>query len=161
MEKKEIREAIILTACIGVLVVVWVAAHRAPKGNVSAIMNENPNSGIILPTQIMKIGARAIASEAQGGGVKYTGSDSRDPLDNSAILKEVGEAAEKKEEAAVPSTEGLTLSAVIWGSRIPQAIINDKIVTVGEPVDGGKVVGIAKEGVRIDFQGREVLLAIK
>ena len=47
----------------------------------------------------------------------------------------------------------LTVKGIIWGSSLPQAIINDKVVKVGDTVDGVTVEGIEKSGVSVSFAG--------
>jgi|GEM_PF-2504614 len=93
----------------------------------------------------------------------YAGRQGRDPLDNSVVVVK----AEKKEitppgqEEPPPfPVEKFSVSAVIWGTNMPQAIINDKIVGMGEQLEGGKIVGIDKGGIHIDYGGKEVLLQI-
>jgi len=95
----------------------------------------------------------------------YSGRQNRDPLDNSAVVittkKEEQEIVVPRQEAQAPfPVEKFSVSAIIWGTKMPQAIINDKIVGIGEQLDEGRIAGIDKGGVHIDYGGKEVLLQI-
>lgn len=62
---------------------------------------------------------------------------------------------ELEAEAKLPD---LTIQGVIWGSRSPQAIINNQIVKIGDKIEGVSIVDIAKEGLTVSFQGKEFKL---
>jgi Tfp pilus assembly protein PilP len=68
--------------------------------------------------------------------------------------------AVKKTVELFPVNE-FKVSAIIWGSGKPQAIINDSVMSVGESIMDGKIVGIDKNGVHVSYEGEEVLLSIK
>jgi hypothetical protein len=53
-------------------------------------------------------------------------------------------------------TSKLQLQGVVWGVKKPQAIINDKVVSVGDLIEGAEIVNIDKKGVTLDFNGRMV-----
>jgi len=55
----------------------------------------------------------------------------------------------------VPTT---TISGIIWNSDRPKAIINEKVVGVGDIVSGIKITNIRKSGIDGLFQGRPVTL---
>ncbi|MDO8730408.1 MAG: hypothetical protein Q7J69_04405 [Candidatus Omnitrophota bacterium] len=49
----------------------------------------------------------------------------------------------------------LQLQGIFWGSANPQAIINRKIVSVGDQVEGAEVEAITKESVTLSRDGQE------
>lgn len=54
----------------------------------------------------------------------------------------------------------LTVQGIVWGARFPQAVINNKVVKVGDTIEGNvKVVNIDKEGIIVIFHGRQYNLA--
>jgi hypothetical protein len=53
----------------------------------------------------------------------------------------------------------LIVQGLIWGGSFPQAIVNNKIVKVGDTVDGANVTAIDKDGVTVLFQEREYKLS--
>ena len=53
------------------------------------------------------------------------------------------------------------LQGVFWGTDKPQAIINRKILSVGDTIEGAKVTAITKEGVTLSQGGQELELKPK
>jgi hypothetical protein len=53
----------------------------------------------------------------------------------------------------------LTVQGLIWGGFLPQAIVNNKIVKVGDTIDGANIISIDKNGVTVLFQEREYKLS--
>jgi hypothetical protein len=61
-------------------------------------------------------------------------------------------------DGAPPS---LRLSGVLWDETKPIAILNGKPLTVGEEVDGARVVKIDLDGVKVRYNGREYVLSVE
>ncbi len=59
---------------------------------------------------------------------------------------------------AVRPEELFKLQGVFWGTPRPQALINRKILSVGDEIEGAKVISIKKEGVTLMLNGMEVVL---
>jgi hypothetical protein len=55
----------------------------------------------------------------------------------------------KKEEIKPPE---LSIQGLVWGKIAPQAIVNNKVVSVGDIIDEARIIGINKEGIRILFK---------
>lgn len=53
----------------------------------------------------------------------------------------------------------LTVQGLIWGGNLPQAIVNNKIVKVGDTIDGANITGIDKDGVTVLFKETEYKLS--
>jgi hypothetical protein len=49
----------------------------------------------------------------------------------------------------------LSLSGIVWGA-VPQAIIDEQIVSVGDTVEGGKITAISQKGVEILYKGTKI-----
>ncbi|MFA5198612.1 MAG: hypothetical protein WC432_03600, partial [Candidatus Omnitrophota bacterium] len=47
----------------------------------------------------------------------------------------------------------LQLQGVVWGVKNPQAIINGKVVSVGDLIEGAEIVSIDKKGVTLSING--------
>ena len=62
-----------------------------------------------------------------------------------------------KEKEAVKPPE-LSVQGMVWGKISPQAIINDKVVNVGDMVEDAKIIAITKDGVRVLFEGEIFLI---
>lgn len=48
----------------------------------------------------------------------------------------------------------LTTQGIIWQTDLPQAIINNKVVKVGDVIEGAEVIKIDKSGVEISFRNK-------
>lgn len=95
--------------------------------------------------------------------IEYKSSQLRDPF-VSALIKEkkVQDLQKQKpEELTKPkiNLESFKVQGVIWGAKITQAIINNKVLVVGDSLDGAKVVSIDKKGVVLDFSGEIIILS--
>jgi hypothetical protein len=56
----------------------------------------------------------------------------------------------------------LEVSGILHDAEAPKAIINGRIVGVGEVVDGAKVLAIDRlAGVTVEYKGRQVVLQFK
>lgn len=90
--------------------------------------------------------------------VEYDAQNLRDPFTNlvTSIEKTPGsEEARGEEESKEFNLPALAVRGIIWGGKFPQAIINDKVVKVGDTIEGARVIDITKEGITCLFQGRQ------
>lgn len=95
--------------------------------------------------------------------VKYTSEKSPDPFispfeleamsRNKTIVKTTEELEISSEEL-----EGFQVTGIVWGSRFPQAIINETVVKIGEAINGASIVDITKEGVYVVYEEKKYLL---
>jgi len=90
--------------------------------------------------------------------VEYKAQGLRNPFEQPVLNPEAGQ------EVSVGTIEtkplpSLTVQGVIWGSGLPQAIINNKVVKSGDILDGAEVFEINKEGVTVMFAGVEYKLS--
>ncbi len=56
-------------------------------------------------------------------------------------------------KAPIIKAPDVIVSGLIWNSDLPQAIINESIVTIGDKIDNFKIVEIHKDGIIILFSG--------
>ena len=92
--------------------------------------------------------------------VEYSSGDLRDPFGN---LFELNKKKDEQNiqvsqegvnpEVAVLSAESFKVQGVIWGGKFPQAIINNKILKVGDLIDGVEVMEIDKTGISLSSAG--------
>lgn len=66
------------------------------------------------------------------------------------------EAAAEPEEQFDPAKYQVT--GLVWGQAAPKAIINDTIYSIGDTVEGAKVVNIDKNGILMEFNSKEYLM---
>ncbi len=93
--------------------------------------------------------------------VKYESSALRDPF-RSCLVKEgaaSGTQSTSKLAQLKINLDTLVVQGVIWGGKIPQAIINNKVLAVGDLIEGGKIISIEKSGIILNFSGEIVTLS--
>ena len=91
-------------------------------------------------------------------GVSYTAENLRDPFTNPAqneISAQPGEPVSNVPEIPLPA---MKIQGIFWGGKFPQAIINDKIVKVGEKIEDVKVLAIEKNSVTVFFGNKQFVL---
>ena len=59
-----------------------------------------------------------------------------------------------------PTLEPLSLNGIVWSQALPQAIINDTLVGIGESVAGRTVVSIGRDRVVLAADGNQVTLEL-
>jgi len=84
--------------------------------------------------------------------IEYKSSQLRDPF-QTYIIKE------KKSEIQVQGTSNLAQSGInlndlkvqgiIWGGKMSQAIINNKVYLVGDSINGAEILSIDKQGIKL------------
>ena len=115
-------------------------------------------------TSMLNIGAdeeiAKIAEPKDVIDVKFEGSD-KDPLKNlhKSYMYELAKKEpieEVKENLSLPA---ITINGLVWNTAKPQAIVNDKIVGIGEKIGGAKLIKIDKSGITIEYQGKVIYVA--
>lgn len=53
----------------------------------------------------------------------------------------------------------LKLQGVVWGGKFPQAIINDRVVKIGDTIEGALIVDINRDGVVLFLDGKQYKLS--
>ncbi len=89
----------------------------------------------------------------------YTAHELRDPLQS--LLPSEPQAPSTPmvvSKPAPPPPPQLRLQGILWGGPRPTAIINDKVYTIGDHVQGATVTAIDHREVTLDFQGTPVSL---
>lgn len=89
--------------------------------------------------------------------VTYDAQDLRDPFVRT-IIKDTSKRDLTMSKAATKQPPVLNVQGIIWGGRIPQAIINNKVVTIGDKIEEARVIGINKEGVIVFFEDSQYTL---
>lgn len=89
--------------------------------------------------------------------MEYTADKSRDPF--RSIIVNTDEAGRGKSTGSERPLPTLKVQGIIWGGRFPQAIINNKVLKVGDSIEEAKIISIDKDGVSLFFSGRKYDLA--
>lgn len=101
----------------------------------------------------------------------YTAEDLRDPFKQllpapapTASSQQAGVGAGSSPHTAsseaIVSPPSLTIQGILWGGKMPQAIINGKVYNVYDRVSGAKIIAIRRDGVLIEHQGASVLYSL-
>ena len=94
--------------------------------------------------------------------VNYKAQTLRDPF-KTLILPKVTEDSPlpvaTQEEEPLPDLSKFVVQGIIWGGRIPQALINNQVYTVGDTLEGGEIITIEKGEITLRFSGRVVNLS--
>ena len=91
--------------------------------------------------------------------IEYKAAGLRDPFEGPSVKKsEYVERAAEQKVSRMP-LPNLIIQGLIWGGGIPQAIINDNVVKVGDTMQGAKILSIAKDGVTVLFEGAQYILS--
>lgn len=61
---------------------------------------------------------------------------------------------------AVVQFSGFKITGVVWGPEGYRALVNDRVVRVGDQVDGARIVRITKKGVEILKDGETLFLTL-
>jgi len=85
--------------------------------------------------------------------VQYEAFQLRDPF-KSALPKKGGVG----DEDLKGGPPALSVTGVLWGSKVPQAIINGKVVKAGDVIQNAEIIAIDKEGVTVRYGDQEYLI---
>jgi hypothetical protein len=88
--------------------------------------------------------------------VAYQSGQLRDPF-KAYIIKEepVPVILPESSELTNPTLNlnRFTVQGIIWGVKVPQAIINNQVLTIGDLIEGAEILSIEKSGVTLIFSG--------
>ena len=87
--------------------------------------------------------------------VEYNSGKLRDPFRSYLIKEEPEEVLPENTDLAKPQLDldKLKVQGIIWGVKAPQAIINDKVLTIGDLIEGAEILSIEKKGITLSFNG--------
>jgi len=88
--------------------------------------------------------------------VEYKSGQLRDPFRPLKVIKgKKATAEEKKVDLMKAGSDlgNLKVQGIIWGGRFPQAIINERVLTVGDTIDGVEILSIGKDGITLSSGG--------
>ena len=102
-------------------------------------------------------------SQAKAGPwreLKYTARPLRDPFESPFEMMAVPITEEEtEEESAVRyGLSHLKVQGMVWGTKMPQVIINGTVLRTGEVIQGAEILSIRKEGVYVLHEGSQYIL---
>lgn len=94
--------------------------------------------------------------------IEYISSGLRDPFENQlplpepepepAVVSQEPEAVLEAPRVQVTPPE-IVIDGIVSGGPAPQAVIKDKVVRVGDTIEGARIAKITKEGVEVVYEG--------
>lgn len=93
--------------------------------------------------------------------VEYKAKEFRSPFFSPFHIKVEPQAAQEKAAQAIEQEKplpALKVQGIIWGGIFPQAIINDKVVKIGDTIEGVRILSVDKEGIAVFFEERKYSL---
>ena len=85
--------------------------------------------------------------------IEYKATDLRDPFqsprEKKGTEKQVAQIMVK--ERPLPN---LVIAGIVWGGNFPQAIINNKVVKIGDTLEEARIIDIKRDGVTLSFDNR-------
>lgn len=100
--------------------------------------------------------------EKQAGTIEpqeYKAEALRDPFQSYLVKEEKKAIVEKTVESGIQNLPPLTVQGIIWGGKVPQAIINNKVVKAGDIIEEVKITDITNNGVTVSFAGQQYNLS--
>lgn len=87
--------------------------------------------------------------------VEYKSSKLRDPFRTYLIKEEPKPVPQENVDLTKPQLDlnKLQVQGIIWGGNIPQAIINNNVLTIGNLIEGAEILSIEKKGITLSFNG--------
>lgn len=92
--------------------------------------------------------------------VEYKAEGFRDPFQVEDLeIERIKQEQTPQQSSEIKSLPDLEIQGIVWGGRFPQAIINNKVVKIGDIIDEARIIDIAKDGVTVTFEKREYNLS--
>lgn len=101
----------------------------------------------------MKKGIILLVALLNFGILNYTGERYRDPF-----LPYLPLVQDKQTKQFI--SDDFRISGIVWGTPKPLAIINGKVVGIGDKILGAEVRKIDKNGVLLEYEGNLYLLSV-
>lgn len=179
------RMVIVLVGVFGLLLLSNVVQSfrskpRLPEGSfepragssapISEAVNRSSPEARLAPAEQAEPTAGVPESHRAPTAVAYTATELRDPLVSLLPRRESGRAngrsldpthpSGREQEAVSPEQLSLDIEGIIWGGTMPQAIIGGKVYTVGDHVNGARIVSIERGSVTVDVGGTMLQLGV-
>lgn len=94
--------------------------------------------------------------------VEYKADKFLDPLKNKLAFY-IAKVAEvipkvKKEIKQDISPPQLSIAGLVWNSDRPQAIVNGRVLSVGDEINGTRLLSVNKDGIKVGYKGIEFFI---
>lgn len=83
----------------------------------------------------------------------------RDPFQSYLAKEGIKDITGENIELPAKPLPSLTVQGIIWGGKVPQAIINNKVLKTGDIIEEVKIIAISNKGITVSFSGQEYNLS--
>lgn len=149
--EKTARERIIALALLVVFAALIVRTRAGQKQ--APALPQIISSGETIPMQ-PKAAEVTSPSEAV---VEYKPASAKDPFRSPLADKPLRDAGKKEEVVVLPA---MKLKGIIWNVKEPQAVINDKVVKIGDNIEDAQITAIEKGLVRLRYKEKDFTLVL-
>ena len=112
---------------------------------------------VVIPPKTAKAAEATAPEDSQGANkIEYKSEDLRDPFQEEKIEIEEQPQVQIETKPLPP----LQIQGIVWGGGFPQAIINNKVMRVGDTIEGVRITDINKNGVTVFFENRKYTLSV-
>ena len=92
----------------------------------------------------------------------YNAYDFRDPFESylpkdtvQELSQEERELMEQEAEKQAKPLPAFNIQGIIWKGKLKQAIINNRVLKIGDEIEGAKIVAIEKQGITFLYDKQE------
>ena len=86
--------------------------------------------------------------------LEYNAYNLRDPFEDLLTQKKEGIRKPGESEGETVTPPRLSVQGLVWGGRTPQAIIDNRVVKVGDVIEEAEIIEISKDGVTMVYKKR-------
>ena len=107
---------------------------------------------IFLSRQTQSIGGPIQEGSGWPNKIEYEAQGLKDPFQEEKIVI-------KKEVIEIKPLPSLQIQGIVWGGAVPQAIINNKVVKIGDTIGQVRIIDITRGSVTVLFENRKYNLS--
>lgn len=115
---------------------------------------------LIIPNILVNRATRAeekpLAQVSPRPKIEYKAEDLQEPFGEG---EEQTEGAVERKPAQIEPLPTLTIQGIVWGGTLPQAIIENKVVKIGDTINDVRIVDINKDGLVLFYHGQQYNLS--
>lgn len=147
------RATVVIKSSIIAAVVILFAVSSASSAEVSKQKKDRAKLEKVLEMEEASIASSG--STFKRKTLKYDADNFRDPFANPFTPLQEETIKPVVKEVKLPE---LTVQGLMWGGKYPQAIINDRVVKVGDTIEGATITGINRLQVLVVFADKQYSL---
>ncbi len=175
MTRSQIVQIVVIVLVVAVAML-FLSSRKAPQPPSTPV--SAPTTAVVPKKESISGGPEGVLKPSQPAAAPAAEKPAeeepavtRDPFQLPLMLREVLRQKELARTATAKPVEtqtsaipiqlpSLKLQGILWGTSKPRAIINRKVLAVGDTIENAQVVSVNKEGVVVSFGGQEYRLRL-